>query len=117
MAIYKCAVCGAVFDEDKEGKKLSELDCCPVCKQPVSKFEKVGDETPQEESSPQGELAYDPQYMRHDKNSRFACIDFCRRKAARSWITCFILCQRIFSYRWLLQTNFYIEIVSAGCFP
>lgn len=47
MAIYKCAVCGAVFDEDKEGKKLSELDCCPVCKQPVSKFEKVGDETPQ----------------------------------------------------------------------
>ena len=71
MAIYKCAVCGAVFDEDKEGKKLSELDCCPVCKQPVSKFEKVGDETPQEESSPQGELAYDPQYMRHDKNSRY----------------------------------------------
>ncbi len=71
MAIYKCAVCGAVFDEDKEGQKLSDLDACPVCKQPVSKFEKVGDETPQEESSPQGELAYDPQYMRHDKNSRY----------------------------------------------
>ena len=48
MAIYKCAVCGAIFDEEKEGKKFSELDCCPVCKQPVSKFEKIADESPKE---------------------------------------------------------------------
>ncbi len=74
MAIYKCAVCGAVFDEEKEGKKLSELDCCPVCKQPVSKFEKIADEASQEAQTPapqQGELAYDPQYIRHDKSSRY----------------------------------------------
>ena len=45
MAIYKCSVCGKIFDEEKEGQKLSDLDACPVCKQPVSKFEKVGDET------------------------------------------------------------------------
>lgn len=80
MAIYKCAVCGAIFDEEKEGKKLSELDCCPVCKQPVSRFEKIADESPQEEEtdpllsgkdSLQGELSYDPQYIRHDKGSRY----------------------------------------------
>lgn len=80
MAIYKCAVCGAIFDEEKEGKKFSELDCCPVCKQPVSKFEKIADESPKEaetdpllsgKDSPQGELSYDPQYIRHDKGSRY----------------------------------------------
>lgn len=80
MAIYKCAVCGAIFDEEKEGKKFSELDCCPVCKQPVSRFEKIADESPQEEEtdpllsgkdSLQGELSYDPQYIRHDKGSRY----------------------------------------------
>lgn len=38
MAIYKCSVCGKIFDEEKEGQKLSDLDACPVCKQPVSKF-------------------------------------------------------------------------------
>ncbi len=80
MAIYKCAVCGAIFDEEKEGKKFSELDCCPVCKQPVSKFEKIADESPKEaetdpllsgKDSPQGELSYDPLYIRHDKGSRY----------------------------------------------
>lgn len=41
MAVYKCSVCGYVFDEEKEGKSFSELDSCPVCKQPVGKFEPV----------------------------------------------------------------------------
>lgn len=39
--VYKCSVCGYVFDEEKEGKKFSELTECPVCKQPVDKFETV----------------------------------------------------------------------------
>ena len=36
MAIYKCLICGTIVDEEKEQKLVSEMDCCPVCKQPVS---------------------------------------------------------------------------------
>lgn len=38
MAVYKCIICGAIYDEEKEGVPLSELSCCPICKQPVSSF-------------------------------------------------------------------------------
>ena len=27
MAVYRCRICGAIFDEEKEGKKLSEAAC------------------------------------------------------------------------------------------
>ncbi len=37
--IYKCSICGYVYDEEKEGKPFSELTQCPVCKQPPEKFE------------------------------------------------------------------------------
>lgn len=47
--IYKCSVCGYVYDEEKEGKPFSELTECPVCKQPPEKFEAV--ETPKNEAS------------------------------------------------------------------
>lgn len=40
MAVYKCSVCGYIFDEEKEGKAFTELTECPVCKQPVTAFEK-----------------------------------------------------------------------------
>lgn len=36
--IYKCSICGYVFDEEQEGKPFSELTECPVCKQPPEKF-------------------------------------------------------------------------------
>lgn len=39
MAVFKCSVCGYIFDEEKEGKHFSELRACPVCKQPASVFE------------------------------------------------------------------------------
>ncbi len=39
--VYKCTVCGYVYDEEKEGRPFSELTECPMCKQPVSKFEAV----------------------------------------------------------------------------
>ena len=42
MAVYKCSVCGYIFDEEKEGKAFTELTECPVCKQPVTAFEKQG---------------------------------------------------------------------------
>ncbi len=37
--IYKCSICGYVYDEEKEGKPVSQLTECPICKQPPEKFE------------------------------------------------------------------------------
>ena len=54
MAVYRCRICGAIFDEAKEGKKLREIPCCPVCKQPVSNFEKIADS---EETKPDAAAA------------------------------------------------------------
>ena len=72
MAIYQCSICGAIFDEEKEGRKLTELTECPVCKQPISKFERVdSDEKSETAAEPKGALAYDPQYERQDINSRY----------------------------------------------
>lgn len=39
--VYKCSVCGYVFDEEAEGRAFAELTECPMCKQPVDKFEMV----------------------------------------------------------------------------
>lgn len=44
--VYKCSVCGYVYDEEKEGKPFSELTECPLCKQPPEKFEAVETEKP-----------------------------------------------------------------------
>ena len=39
--IYRCSVCGYVFDEEKEGRSFSELTECPVCRQPADRFDPV----------------------------------------------------------------------------
>ena len=39
--VYKCSICGYLFDEEKEGKSFSELTECPLCKQPAEKLEPV----------------------------------------------------------------------------
>lgn len=31
MAVYRCRFCGSVYDEEKEGKAVSNLKVCPVC--------------------------------------------------------------------------------------
>ncbi len=36
--VYKCSICGYVYDEEKAGRPFSELTQCPVCKQPPEKF-------------------------------------------------------------------------------
>lgn len=46
MLIYKCSVCGYIYDESKEETPFSELEACPICKQPASVFEKQEDDTP-----------------------------------------------------------------------
>lgn len=93
MAVYRCRICGAIFDEAKEGKKLSEIPCCPVCKQPISNFEKIADaeETKPDaiassvtaaadavKAGPDGaaqlssaSLAYDEAYARVDERCRY----------------------------------------------
>ena len=71
MAIYKCSVCGAIYDEEKEGKPFSKLEACPVCKQPPSKFERIDDEPAEAVKEYSGELAYDAQYARSDKSARY----------------------------------------------
>ena len=70
MAIYKCSICGAIYDEEKEGKPISEIDACPVCKQPVSKFEMV-DKPAETAKSYSGALDYDAQYARSDSSARY----------------------------------------------
>lgn len=92
MGVYKCSVCGYVFDEEKEGKKLSELEACPVCKQPVEKFELLenliaaeqlnsdqvnleADKMEIEEEAvvkqEKTDLKYDQTFMRHDPSCRY----------------------------------------------
>ena len=72
MAIYKCKVCGAIYDEEKEGKPVSELTCCPVCKLPISNLEPVaseGEVKPARTYS--GNLDYDSATARHDESCRY----------------------------------------------
>lgn len=72
MAVYKCSVCGAIHDEEKSGKLITELTECPICKQPVSRFVLVEGEKKQEENQMlQGELDYDPSTARHDPSARY----------------------------------------------
>ena len=72
MAIYKCRICGAIYDEEKEGKPISALTGCPVCKQPISNLIPIPDEV--QVSAPQshgGDLAYDSATERHDPSARY----------------------------------------------
>ena len=52
MGVWKCSVCGYVFDEEKEGMPYSELKECPVCKQPASVFEQCPETEAQTAKSP-----------------------------------------------------------------
>lgn len=69
---YRCKVCGFIFDEEKEGKKVTELDACPVCHQTVSMFEELKEQQPK---APQPEkkntLAYPEAYARQDSSCRY----------------------------------------------
>lgn len=91
MARYECSVCGYIFDEEKEGKAFSELERCPVCRQPADKLKKADDkdeepaagegkaERSQAEAGnaadsaagEQGDLSYDGRFIRHDTSCRY----------------------------------------------
>lgn len=77
MAVYKCSVCGYIFDEEKEGKPFSALEQCPVCKRSVERFEKIESVqgTKKEENINEvGQLAgleYPQEFVRHDTSCRY----------------------------------------------
>ena len=77
MAKYKCAICGYVYDEEKEGVPFSELEACPACFQLASYFEKIDEPASSDEGAPADTaeknspaaglpLAYPEKYARHD---------------------------------------------------
>lgn len=70
--VYRCTVCGYVYDEEEQGKPFSELTQCPLCKQPVSKFEQVQPE-PKTEAGPRQEpdLDYPADTKRTDGSYRY----------------------------------------------
>ncbi len=83
MAKYKCTVCGYIYDEEKEGAPIEQLEACPMCKAPRSKFVLVKEEdeltagTRDRESAEavgQGkpaDLSYDPTTARTDPSCRY----------------------------------------------
>lgn len=73
MAIYKCSVCGYVFDEEKENKSFDTLTACPVCKQPPSRFSPAEATVKKEntEEKPERPLAYPEEYTREDDSCRY----------------------------------------------
>ena len=82
MAVFKCRICGFIYDEEKEGIPVSALKECPVCRQSPDNLELVeGDQkadVPQAAESgekAEGEedlsLEYDRTLVRHDPACRY----------------------------------------------
>lgn len=82
MAVFKCRICGFIYDEEKEGIPVSALKECPVCRQSPDNLELVeGDqkaEAPQAAENgekAEGEealsLEYDRTLVRHDPACRY----------------------------------------------
>ena len=72
MAVYKCIICGAIYDEEKEGVPLSQLDGCPICKQPISNLKPIVQEKePPQPKTYSGSLDYDSQTARSDASARY----------------------------------------------
>lgn len=72
--VYKCSVCGYIFDEEKEGKSLLELGQCPVCKEPIDVFEPVeSKEDPKKEEGAKGDidLQYSAKTRKKDANYKY----------------------------------------------
>ncbi len=40
-SIYRCRLCGYVYDETKEGKPFTTIDHCPVCGAMLLTFEQL----------------------------------------------------------------------------
>lgn len=81
MAVWKCSVCGYVYDEEKEGVPFSVLKECPVCRQPASAFQAAGEEEKEsakgvpdirsDENFQGNPLEYPVAYARRDESCRY----------------------------------------------
>lgn len=73
MAVYKCSVCGFVFEEGKEGKQFNTITECPVCHQPAAVFEQITKKQTDTEKKEddKGGLSYPAEYIRHDSSCRY----------------------------------------------
>lgn len=70
--VYKCSVCGYVFDEEAEGKSFSELKECPLCKQPVEKFQLVSSGEKKEPAAEESlDLSYPKETRKTDADYRY----------------------------------------------
>jgi len=69
--VFICNICGYVHDEDKEGKSLSELEYCPMCKKDISHFKANTTSDEQAATAPEtGTLEYVKDYVRTDDRER-----------------------------------------------
>ena len=77
MAVYRCSICGEIYDEDVEPVKFEDLPddwVCPVCRSPKSDFVRVDDEDAlksvdkieKTEENHETDLSIDPKLVRHD---------------------------------------------------
>lgn len=72
MSVYKCNICGYIFDEGQEGRSFSELTECPVCHQPTSAFFLYEELSSQPSQAPKElSLEYPKEYRREDKSCRY----------------------------------------------
>ncbi|MCI9139072.1 FMN-binding glutamate synthase family protein [bacterium 1XD42-8] len=77
MAVYKCSVCGYIYDESREEKPFLEIQACPACRQSAKNFllieeaEKDFDELEKKENVQGMDLSYDKAYARKDPSSRY----------------------------------------------
>lgn len=71
IMIYKCTICGHIHNEEATGILLKNLDKCPICGQPISKFVKVEDSQSRENTHMEdSDLSYDKNYAKSDKDIR-----------------------------------------------
>ena len=70
--IYKCTICGHIHNEEATGILLKNLDICPICGQPISKFVRVENSEPREKQDTfDSDLSYDKNYAKSDKDIRY----------------------------------------------
>lgn len=70
MAVYRCRICGAIYDEEATGVPVDQVAECPVCRHPAN-YEKISEDAAPPPAAFAGELAYDPQYARTDNAIRY----------------------------------------------
>lgn len=75
MAVYKCTVCGYVYDEEKEGKPFSQLEKCPVCGAKPEKFVLIENDVDknitEQKTADTASFGYPSEYAREDLSCRY----------------------------------------------